>query len=393
MQPKADIKWFELFFDILIVVGISNVVFMVNDQIHTDGIYILIKAIVIILILFNAWMRVVFLENKIKVIEIKLDSPIHGYKIQVMLQFFLLFILIFLFTASQFNIQNILIVYLLLLLINTILYEMRLYNIFLIALLMVLSFVYPEAFLIRLLFGLFVVKETIITYSKIEHKSNSIFRDSKFKPRIKFENEDIKLPDPSLCMGKIYIPHVMERLGIVMIVFMAELMLVLLDVTHKSEYPIYFATLVFAYLLLFYMDFFSILEHYDERLLHMDDKKKKYPKAKKTIYLSVLYYISIILMTLFIKDFSYMQNDMFTLGCALMSYLIFECANIILLNMYDDINIEHKTYYYLIKVISIALVVIAFFMGSNIILLISIVIALTLNVIGSRYNKVVHRFN
>ncbi len=98
-------------------------------------------------------------------------------------------------------------------------------------------------------------------------------------------------------------------------------------------------------------------------------------------------------MTLFIKDFSYMKNDTFTLGCALSSYLIFECANLILLNMYDDINQEHKTYYYLIKLISLIIVLIAFFSGSNIILLISIVIALTLNVVGSRYNKVVHRFN
>ncbi len=394
MQPKADIKWFELFYDILIVVGISNVIFMVYDNLAQDKFHVLLKALIIILILFSAWIKIVFFENKIKVLEIKLDEPICGYKLPIMIQFFLIFTLIFLFTTEQqFTVSVILVNFFLIELSNRLLYDFSILHTLSVLALLILSLIGVNYILVEFLFLAYIVIDVIVTYFKLEHISNSIFRNSKFKPPIKFNNCNTKLPKMDLCLGKIYVPHLMERMGIIMIVFMAEYVLVMLDVSKKAVNPFLTAILLFLYLLFFYMDFFSILEHYDERLLNIEDKKRKYPKAKRTIYISTLYYISLLLMSIFIKDMHVLKHGAVTLGAGFLSYVLFEVSNLILLNMYNDINQGHKIYYYGLKVVGFIPIVVALFISSAMILLVAIVFAMILNVVASKYNAVQHSFN
>lgn len=299
MQAKADIKWFELFYDILIVVGISNVLLMVYEYYHIDGFSVFFKACIIILILFNAWIKIVFFENKIKVLERKLQEPISGYKLPIMIQFFIIFILIFLFTSDDnYTITLILLFYIFLEISNRLLYDFSYLHTLSLLGILVLSLFNINVAIIAFLFLLQILIDTIITFRNLEHISNSIFRDSRVKPKLIFSRANVNLPSAKLLHGKVYIPHIMERLGIIMIVFMAEYVLIMLDAAKKSSNPLLTAILLFLFLLFFYMDFFSILEHYDDCLLEIKDKKLKYPKAKATIYLSTLYYISLLAMSL-----------------------------------------------------------------------------------------------
>lgn len=93
------------------------------------------------------------------------------------------------------------------------------------------------------------------------------------------------------------------------------------------------------------------------------------------------------------KDMYYLEHGQITLILAILSYLCFEIANLILLNMYNAISKQHKIYYYGLKIIGFIIIMVAYIYGHSIVLLGSIVLAMIINVFASRYNAVVHRFN
>lgn len=392
--PKADIKWFELFFDILIVLGISKVVHNIGEHVLELNFIIIIQALVVVLILLNTWTRVLMFENKIKVIERHIDEEIYGYQLPIMGQFFIIFCIIFIFNIGiTENLTEFLLAYFLLTVTNVYLYNVKKYKVLLTFLFFIISFLPISNDIIYSLFFIYVLLESISTYCNLEQLSNSIFRVSSFKPKISVEfHGPNKIGIPKFHFyNKVYIPHITERVGIVMIVFMAEYVLSMFNTLENIDHPLIIAFLCMALLLMFYMDFFSIIEHYDKELLKIVDKPKRYQKTKNTLYLTFIYFISIIGLNLFLLNLD--QHHVIEVEIiGLASYMLFEFTNISILYSFKDFKPRCFKKYFILKSIGFIVIFSVFNYANNFYFLLALCFSFAINVYVSRFTKIEYRF-
>lgn len=387
LVPNADIKWFELFFDILIVVGISHVLHNFDLVLDDFSLVMFLGSIIMLLILLNTWTRVLVFENKIKVLERHFDQIIYGYQPVIMMQFFLIFSLICISdNNANFNLNLFLLVYMLLTITNMYLYNMKSKKLIVLILIFIISQFNFLAFFAHMALLIFIFDETYYTYRSLETLSNSIFRKSKFQVKLSVSDEIDNLPKKYLY--KFYIPHLIERIGIVMIVFMAEYVL---TIFNELESQFFVSFLFMVVLWLFYKDFFSIIEHYDDKLMLIKNRIKRTKKTKRTVYLTIFYFVVISSLTLFIMNFNSISTSIKVI--IFMAYVIFEFVNAMLLMYFDDIKENKLTILCIYKIVCVLILLLTLFMSNNgTYILLSLIIVLLINNFTNRYNNINYNF-
>ena len=396
--PKEDIKWFELFFDIIFVVGIGKVISQLSYNIQNESLVGLVSVFLMFLILFNIWIKVVMLENKIKVIERAIDQDVTGvkYKIPIFIQFVITLYIIHFFNYSTVdNLPYFLFFYLLLTFSNSFLFMFKPIKIASVSILLILSIVTSNDVLVLGLFGIYIIHESIYTYKHLRTISNSLFKKSRFKPSIESEfnlDNNSQILEYSNVRRKLYMPHIIERLGIVMIVFLAEYTIISITALEKvpsGESFVIPSILMFSLVILFYYNYFSSIEHIDKKLVTILDKRKKYIKGKRTIYVVALYFLSISAFAFFVKNF-YVSYDIIAyqyLGA--LGLVLFEVADIILFEMYDDFKKSFEIPYVLIKIALFALTMVLLLVGNPVLVLLVFNFSFIINIyIGKKMTTI-----
>lgn len=384
-QPKQDIKWFELFFDIIFVVGISKIISEVSYNLESMNFNSWIKVILMYLILFNVWIRTVMLENKVKIVERITMTKVtnSSYMIPIFMQFILTIYLIYFFKFDMSKtIEIFLLVYALLTFLSSFVFGFKYYKTIVIFIILFLCRYEVFSQYILILFAIYMIYESFFTYKKLRTNSNSIFRNNFISKSFdgileRDSNNEIKYNDFRL---KLYMPHIIERLGIIMIVFMAEYVIITINVlTDISIIQLFiYSSLMISLLLMFYVNFYSSLEHIDEKLLEINDKKRKYLIGKKTIYVSMFYFLSISCMSFFIKNI--LDATQLTLLFGASSILLFELSDLTLFEMFNDIKKEKHLKYVLIKVISCLVCLFSAIFDSSIIVLCTLNLCFIINI-------------
>lgn len=397
MNNKADIKWFELFFDIIFVVGLSKVLTQVSHELKFLNVVDIFAAFIMILILFNVWIKVVMLENKVKVIEMQIEKTIEDtkYKYPVFIQFAITLYLIH-FYSFDLNTWSVsfYFCYLLLTISNMLLFDFRVAKLVIVTVIFMLSF-----FTIKIAFSLFavyVIYETIFTFLNLRIISNSIFKKSKIRPNIaaSLHNEEVCTLLYKKDQAKLYTPHIIERLGIIMIVFFAEYCLLAMGVMDSlagNQFVIY-SILFISFIILFYYNYFSSLEHIDIKLLAIEDKNKKYQKGVIAIYIIVLYFLSITFFAFYVKNILILDSFSQIVTIGLFGLISFEVADVGLFILFDDFKPGKMVHYLVVKVCMILFVCLFLIQYGDIVFLIGVNGCFIVNIIvGNLYTTVGYR--
>ena len=98
-EQKHDLKWFELFYDILFVVSLGIVLNFIYSSVALGvGTFeAIVESLIIMFIGFNSWINMAMLENKVKVVERDKEIKITGYVNSIFIHFFLIMLLLFSF--------------------------------------------------------------------------------------------------------------------------------------------------------------------------------------------------------------------------------------------------------------------------------------------------------
>lgn len=392
--PKEDIKWFELFFDIIFVTGISQIIGLLTNEIDSLTFFNVFEFVIMIILLFNLWIKVVMVENRMKIIERDFNKVITGYKIPFFVQFFLIILLIHFFmlisNGQTDQLFNFFVCYLLILISNSFIYTRKPMRIIIMLALCAIAFFTSYDILSAFLFGGFIIHQSLYTFNNLNTLSNEIFNKHLIKIVDRESEEHIDLASTDYAYDKIYVPHVFERLGIIMIVFIAEYFILLLKVMEKLDHDVMLVAFVsFILFGLFYYEFFSILEFYEHKMDVMTKKVRCYKLTKQTIYLIIFHYISVAAFAFLIGNVyktEYIEN---ILAIGMIGLVCYELATISLFVLQGEFERCELVKYIPIKLVTYALVYYMFSLGSTIIFLIAICINLAVGlVLNKRYTDV-----
>jgi len=352
-MEKRDIRWEELFFDIIFVVGINTIMLVLEHELNHVRIPIIISSITLFLIIFNAWIRVVMLENKIKLVERKTDQEISPYS--GILFWMFLFIIITIYSYYDHDYYLFIYAYTIVVMINARIFGAPIYKIIgLIILSLTTVLNLPQTFYITALF-IFVLVDTIVNYNNLNTLTNNILSRGKNVSIEQYLCVDLCY-DLSKLEEKIYVPHIIKRLGILMIIFMAEYVLGIPTILSNSQVPVLTIIVLMVIIFYYFRIFFSMIDFYDYELWEIKDKHIRYVKTKKTIYITVLYYFCIMMMILLAHGIFSEPNSAYGFF-AFFGILSFTIANHLHFSLFNNVIKKYSIIYYMsqLAIISISI--------------------------------------
>ncbi|MGL5020560.1 MAG: low temperature requirement protein A [Mycoplasmatales bacterium] len=344
-MEKRDIRWEELFYDIIFVVGVGTIILKLEHELNHISLHTLLLSISMFLIIFNSWIRIVMLENKIKIVERKTNQEITPYSTALFTKFLFIIFIIYSYYISDY--YMFIYVYTAVTIINVILFSAPKTKIVGLLFLSLLTFFNFDAIVYSSIVFIFVLVDTIFNYLNLKKNTNTILESDK-KVTIAQYIEHKEDFDLEKLKEKIYVPHIIQRLGIVMIIFMAEFVVGLPDVMKSSDTPLMSGFVLLFILFYYFKIYFSIIDHYDVELWKIEDKSIRYQKAKKTIYVSVLFYVCIMMLIIISKSVSQETNDAYGIYCLIGIYS-FVIANHLQMSFFDNVIKKYKVLYYAIQ--------------------------------------------
>ena len=345
-MEKRDIRWEELFYDIIFVVGVGTIILKLEHELNSISLHNIFLSISLFLIIFNSWIRIVMLENKIKIVERKINQEISPYSTVLFTNFLFVIFIIFSYYISNYNMF--IYVYTAVIIVNVILFSAPKIKVFGLLFLSFLTFFNFDPIVYSSTVFIFVIVDTIFNYLNLKKNTNTILEsDNKVTIAQYIENkEDFDLKK---LKEKIYVPHIIQRLGIVMIIFMAEFVVGLPKVMKSSDTPLMSGFVLLFILFYYFKIYFSIIDHYDIELWKIKDKKIRYQKAKRTIYVSVLFYVCIMMLIIISKSVSQELNDAYGIYCLIGIYS-FVIANHLQMSFFNNVIKKYKVLYYAVQI-------------------------------------------
>lgn len=355
-MEKRDIRWEELFFDIIFVVGINAIMLVLEHELDHVRVPVLISSVTLFLIIFNAWIRVVMLENKIKLVERKTQQEISPYS--GILFWMFLFIIITIYSYYDHDYYLFIYAYTIVVMINARIFGAPIYKIIgLIILSLTTLLNLTHTFYISALF-LFVLIDTIANYNNLNTITNNILSRGKNVSIEQYLRDDLQY-DLSKLEEKIYVPHIIKRLGILMIIFMAEYVLGIPTILSNAKVPILTIIVLMVIIFYYFRIFFSMIDFYDYELWEIKDKHTRYVKTKKTIYITVLYYFCIMMLIILAQGIFHEPNIAYGYF-SFFGILSFTIANYLHFSLFDNVIKKYSIIYYItqlaIIIITIGLV-------------------------------------
>lgn len=306
-----EIRWIELFFDIILVIGISQIVTQLAYAMNLRT--FIVELIIVAGFLFDIWIKVMLFENKINIVKdeskIKDSFLLRVYPTIIYIIFSFAIVLLYLFGHSFVdNIFLILIVMIIIRLLMTLLMEQKLF----------LTIGLILSILIYLIFG----TTTTIFYLAIYQ---IVLFFETYRNFYKIELDTILIPKNErqifyLAEGKFNLIHILERLGILMIVFLAEYFIAVLH-TDENEFSFFIFVILMLYPYLFFLDFYGKVEYFKDQV-YIDLKT-----IKRIFYLLFLYYVSISCVEVFVHTLNASNQAIIFL---ILAEVLYFSANILL---------------------------------------------------------------